>query len=166
MTTVVRGFDGLGRNLIRKVDKFEVRILGMEKTALLQSAKVVERSVQTFMGGPFLSLEGARSRTGVPAKVFPYSIVTGSGRGASAVVAMKGPAHLVERDTSNHEIYGRDDEWLAMPGTTSGFRTGPFNHPGTTGKHFFRDGTAAAEPLVARIYQREVAKAAAASFKG
>jgi hypothetical protein len=51
-------------------------------------------------------------------------------------------------------------------GTRSGWATGPFDHPGTSGKHPFEKGVNAARPFVTRIYQRGVNGAMRRSFTG
>lgn len=80
------------------------------------------------------------------------------------VLFMRGPVHLLNNDTSPHEIAPRRKKALAFP--DGEVRLGPVQHPGTTGKKFFER----AEPVIIaqsrRIITQEVRGELARVFAG
>jgi hypothetical protein len=64
------------------------------------------------------------------------------------IIRMYGAVHLVNNDTSAHEIAPRRKKALAFP--DGGVRGGPVHHPGTRGKKFFEK----AEPVIVRQSER------------
>lgn len=86
-----------------------------------------------------------------------------------ALVRMKGPAHLIESDTSPRTIRprrrsrgGPARRALAIPGV--GLRAS-VQHPGTRGKHPWRRGVQASRHLVLPTIQAEVHSAMVKAFR-
>lgn len=64
----------------------------------------------------------------------------------SALVRMKGPAHLIESDTKPHPITTKQRRGARALSTPAGPRAS-VQHPGTKGKHPWAKGVAAGLPL-------------------
>jgi hypothetical protein len=80
-----------------------------------------------------------------------------------ALVAARGPVHLIERDTAAHQITVRGRGAAALS-TPAGPRRS-VQHPGTTGQHPFEHGVARAVPVAEEIIRRTTFAAYAEAFK-
>lgn len=80
-----------------------------------------------------------------------------------ALIRMRGPAHLIERDTKPHEITPRRRGVKALS-TSHGPKATVKRHPGTTGKHPFEKGVAAVAPKVPDVVRAETFKAVRKAF--
>jgi hypothetical protein len=174
------------RRLAGRLQQFAAEIEGVTRRGVNESALLVTTSVAAFLGGRSIHLSGVGSSG---AKVAVRYDIKGS-RNPTAVVYMTGPAQLVERDTRAHTILGRSVGrgakgrgarqankqalYDALFGSSAGgrmrvagdWRTGPFRHPGTTGKHPFERGVTAVRQRVTDIYRRGVHAAGRRIFTG
>ena len=83
-----------------------------------------------------------------------YDIVRAAGGEAAVRVGMKGPVHLLERDTRPHMIEPRRGEALQF--SDGRFRAYVAHHPGTRGKHPWEKALTASLPLVPQAIQHQV----------
>ena len=84
--------------------------------------------------------------------------------GADSVrVRMKGPAHLLERDTRPHSIEPLRGEALQF--TNGKFRAYVAHHPGTRGKHPWEKALNQSLPLVPKAMERAVTAALVKAFR-
>lgn len=79
----------------------------------------------------------------------------------TALIAARGPLHLLERDTRAHTIVPKTRGALATP---YGVRAS-VQHPGTKGKHPFERGVTRAVPVAEAIVQKAVFGAYTEAFK-
>lgn len=143
-----------------KLHRYQSELERVPKQGVTAVAVLAKRNIEVAMGKPVLIVPRAKKR-----RVSPFYTVTGTGATAKAVVAMRGAAPLVERDTKPHrepktsKRGGR--KLLSIPGI--GVRASVM-HPGTKGKHPFQHGIEATIPLAGRTFEAEVHKAGLAVF--
>lgn len=137
-----------------KMQRTATAMQAMPQTILRQSAMTLKTSVQSrlkvAMPSGRLNVGKNGQRVGVRYDLTPVT-----------KVYMTGPAQLIERDTKPHRIprehvgrarkdgsRRRNTKVVVIPGV--GVRAWA-NHPGTKGKHPWRNGIAAGLPLVDKV---------------
>lgn len=80
-------------------------------------------------------------------------------------IARAGARHGAKQDLYN-ALFGGTGGGRMDLGGSDGWRTGPFHHPGTSGKHPWKKGLEAARPVIPRIYDRELTAAGRRIFTG
>lgn len=176
-----------GTQFARKMTHFAADVENVGREGVIQSSLVLTNAVAGFLGGRKIRLSGVGKRG---ANVGVRFDVKGR-KNPTGLVYMTGPAQLVERDTKAHGILGRgvgrakgrsraarraakQELYDTLFGGQSAgrmrigdaWRTGPFQHPGTQGKHPFAKGIEAARPLVPKIYDRSVQSSMRRIFSG
>lgn len=145
---------------------FQGKLQDAQRRAVGASALHVKKRVATQISaavGADMRMSGVGKRgakVGVRYDVLGYTNPT-------ARVYATGPLHIVERGTKAHRIPKQRGararkRLLVIPGV--GVRMWA-NHPGTTGKHPWQRGVAAALPVVPAIFRVEVAKALKETFR-
>ena len=132
--------------------------VGVEKACFAAKGVMIASASAAGLGAPGGRLRGVGKSGGkwnVRYNVAGYQTVRG-------VVRYTGAIHLMNNDTSPHEIAPRRKKALAFP--DGNVRLGPVHHPGTRGKKFFER----AEPIVLaqseRIIKQEVRSHLARTF--
>jgi hypothetical protein len=188
-TTVVRSPGAVGVHVAQRAARLSSELQSGPTKAVNAAAFTVKSSVAGFLGGNSITLSGVGKKG---AKIGVRYTIRGT-RNPTALVFATGPFHLIERDTKPHVIIGysigrlgkgkgsrskaarhaaKQDLYNALFGGQGGrmqiggdeWRTGPFNHPGSTGKHPFERGVNAARPNVQRIYRSMVNESIRKSF--
>lgn len=149
-----------------KFKKLERGLAAAHRDGVTAAALLITRSVRQELGRAApggrlggVGRRGARISVGFDT---PKSVVN-----PVALVRMRGPAHLIERDTKPHAIAPRrrrsrsgGRRALLVPGV--GMRAS-VQHPGTKGKHPWERGVRAVQrqvlPTIARETDRAIAKA-------
>ena len=80
---------------------------------------------------------------------------------ATAFIHARGPWQLIENNTSPHEIDPKRKQALTV-GTEF---YGSVQHPGTQGKHVWRNGVTRAQRGVKKLYTKQVGAAVKVAFK-
>lgn len=88
-------------------------------------------------------------------------VISGSPQDQVALIRARGPWQLIENRTSPHDIVPNRHQALKIG---DGF-AGLVHHPGTPGKHVWRDGTRRAESQLGRVYAKQMSAAISAAFK-
>ena len=121
-STTAAEFSGKIRRWADNVAKLPVEC---EKRNQQTAKSVMGEAVASETGG-----DSALTRRG------SITVVTQTVGEGMTKVSARGPLALVENPTVPHEI-GADGQRLNIPGI--GWRIGPVSHPGTRGKHQWRD---------------------------
>jgi hypothetical protein len=186
---VYTSFDQVGKVIAKQTAEFSSDMVTLEASGNRTVAAAVVSAVAANLGGVSIIMSGVGKngrRVGV---------VATPGTQKSMVVKMTGPAHLIERDTDPHLIMGKgvgrlgkgkgsrskeakykakQELYDVLFGGAStvpmrvgrDWRMGPFQHPGTTGKHPFERGVNVVRPTAPRVYQRGVNVAMRKAFRG
>lgn len=123
----------------------------LAKTLPAASAKSVKESVAAVRASVLVEQGRAGASTGMMRGVGVNGAhvgVVGRTKGDEGVVFAFGPAHLLDHPTKPRTIVPKRKRAMSTP-------FGPraaVQHPGTRGKFYFEAGVAAAEPLVAAIF--------------
>lgn len=168
----------------RHIRKFtELLATDTQREMIDETAKVYQTAIRASIysatnGGRLRNVGKRGARVGV-------RLQKGS---KSTVVQATGPLQLIERDTRAHTIprtvgtrrlrtaagrlsHQRESTGRVLSGRkilviNGSIVTGPVNHPGTTGKHPFDKGVAAAEPAALQAAHNIFAKSLASVFNG
>lgn len=154
-----------GAKFNRKVGKFAFAFDQAEMQAVNKAALLVKTTVQGLAGTSVLRNVGSGARIGVKYKAAMRKA------NPTALVYAYGPFHLIERDTSPHQIpksgFGRGKAFYGLLKFPDGrVRWGPVHHPGTKGKRPFERGVEASTPVVHRLLAGGVTTALRTVFGG
>lgn len=131
-----------------------------------QGGRVIRAEMLATLGastGGSFRLRGvgkAGARLGVQVRT------VGSGSATTALVKATGPWQFLENDTKRHAVGTRVEARGEQPVmyTPWGYRTGPWIAGGSTGKHPWRAGKEASQPIVSRLYNENVGRAIRTAF--
>lgn len=172
MTMRLSSFRACGVEISQRAGKLAHELPEVEQGGQAAVGAAVVAAVARNMGGQSVFMSGV-GEAGAKVDVRFKQI------GRDASVYMTGPAHLLERDSEDHEVgtgfntkvrvnksgevrisesdSGRGDK-MEMP--DGRWATGPFRVRGSKGRHMFRDGVKEVEPVQTAIYEKGVRVAA------
>jgi hypothetical protein len=171
-------FAELGKKMEKAADELTRR---SDAEIILASAKGVKKSVAAELARVAPGGRLNVGKNGQRVTVY-YKLLR---KGETAIVAMRGPAHLIERDTKAHligagrsrTVSGRKFKNEARGRKASARKAtrllhignrvvvGPVRHPGTTGKHPFERGVKRHLPSVGKTFESGVDKIMGAVFR-
>lgn len=177
-----------GAKFAQKTQQYATTWQRANRDAVNKAALSVKTSVMAQLAhavGSDLRMSGVGSKG---ARLGVRYDVGGYYGNVTALVTATGPMHLVERDTKPHQIprgqssrrtrtssgrlsnkrvtTGRARSQTTRMNMGGTWRTGPFLHPGTRGKHPFEKGVTAAEPIVRDVFRRAHTTSLARTFTG
>lgn len=131
---------------------------GVNRASLTVAESVRAELLRAGVKGGRLSGVGLKG-----AKIGVGFNVKGTRGGGTSLIKMRGPAHLIERDTKAHAIAPRRRGKKALA-TPFGPRAS-VKHPGTKGKHPWEKGSTRALPVARQIISRHMRSSLKEAFR-